>query len=128
MNTARYRLRSLSPLMMACLGLGLCLVDAGCSGISGCDRSAPNGQVCSASGTARNRRVHPLLKTTPTCKPCGRPGAAPKRSPSEMMSPLMNGDNNSTNKDIELADDAESRTVVPKALDGSRRTRASGFR
>jgi hypothetical protein len=35
MNTARDCVRSLSPWMVACLGLGLCLVDAGCSGISG---------------------------------------------------------------------------------------------
>ena len=35
MNTARDCMHSLSPWMVACLGLGLCLVDAGCSGISG---------------------------------------------------------------------------------------------
>jgi hypothetical protein len=35
MKTARDHMCSLSPWMVACLGLGLCLVDAGCSGISG---------------------------------------------------------------------------------------------
>ena len=44
MKTARDRTCSLSPWKVACMGLGLCLVDAGCSSSRGCDPWEPNGR------------------------------------------------------------------------------------
>ena len=117
MNTARYHVRSLSRWMVACLGLFLCLVDAGCSGISGLrsvgterpsllsfwDRQGPG------SPTPENDAYAQAMRPSRASD-----GAIAKRSDS----PAVDRNDGSTNDDIDLADAA-------KPARGSNRPRAT---
>src|SRR3984885_7163361 len=106
MNTARDCVRSLSPWMVACLGLGLCLVDAGCSGISGL-RSVGTERPSLLSFWDRQGPGSPTPENDAYAQAMRPSRARAEAIAKRRGSPEVDGDDGSTNNDIDLADAAE---------------------
>jgi Protein of unknown function (DUF1571) len=106
MNTARDHLRSLSPWMMACLGLGLCLVDAGCSGISGL-RSVGTERPSLLSFWDHQRPGSPTPENDAYVQAMRPSRARAEAIAKQNDAAAIDGDDDSGEKDIELANDAE---------------------
>lgn len=106
MNTARDRVRSLSPWMMACLGLGLCLVDAGCSGISGL-RSVGTERPSLLSFWDRQGPGSPTPDNDAYAQAMRPSRAGALANAKQSDSPADDGEEGSTTRDIELAGAAE---------------------
>jgi hypothetical protein len=106
MNTARDQVRSLSPWMMACLGLGLCLVNAGCSTISGL-RSVGTERPSLLSFWDRQRAGSPTPDNDAYVQAMRPSRARTEAIANRYDAPAFDGEDVSSNKDIELADDAE---------------------
>ena len=117
MNTARDQVRSLSPWMMACLGLGLCLVDAGCSTISGL-RSVGTERPSLLSFWDRQRAGSPTPDNDAYAQAMRPSRARAEAIAKQNDAPAIGGDDDSSNNDIDLADDAEPAR-------GSKRARAA---
>jgi Protein of unknown function (DUF1571) len=106
MNTARDHVRSLSPRMVACLGLSLCLVDAGCSGISGL-RSVGTERPSLLSFWDRQGPGSPTPENDAYAKAMRPSRARAEAIAKQGDAPAVDGDDVSTNRDMEIAATAE---------------------